>query len=265
MKLDISDILDDWPYEPGSISARRIVGTDGKECIQMRLDMGLLQMATTGRPDGLRPNGCESWLAYYEKALHEHTASDGDDIDFELDAEACEQLRAESVLFYHRYLAEFVLEDYSAVQRDTSRNLRAMDICHAYATEDSDREVMEQYRPYVIMMCTRARALRAFEHSRPKEALAAVKRGIKEISAFHHVYGQEGRVSESNEIQLLGAMATEIESSLPVAPSERCRRKLAKAIEEERYEDAAELRDELRRITKKTENTENPLGKHKST
>ncbi len=257
MNIDISDILKDWPYEPGSISARRLSGADGKELIQLLLDMGLLQMATTGRPDGLRPHGCESWLGYYEKALQEHTANDGSDIGFELDAQACEQLRAESVLYYHRYLAEFVLEDYSAVQRDTTRNLRAMDMCHAYATDESDRQMMEQYRPYVIMMCTRGRALRAFQHSRPTEALTAVKRGIEEISAFHHIYGQDERVSDSNEIQLLGAMAREIESSLPVDPAEQCRRELAKAVEEERYEDAAAIRDELRRITGKVSENRN--------
>lgn len=259
MNLDIGDILKDWPYESGSISARRIISADGEEYIQMRLDMGLLQMATTGRPDGLRPHGCESWLAYYEKALQEHIANEGSDLGFELDSEACEQLRTESVLYYHRYLAEFVLEDYSAVQRDTTRNLRVMDMCHAYAAGESDRQIMEQYRPYVIMMCTRGRALRAFQHSRPREALAAVKRGIEEISAFHHIYGQEDHVSGSNEIQLLGAMAREIESSLPVDPAERCRRELAKAVEEERYEDAAKLRDELRHITESMpENRSNP-------
>ena len=45
MSFDISDILADWPYEPGQISARKITGDDGKEKIQLRLDLGLLQMA----------------------------------------------------------------------------------------------------------------------------------------------------------------------------------------------------------------------------
>ena len=37
--------------------ARKIVGEDGKEKLQVRLDLGLLQMELNGRPDGERPHG----------------------------------------------------------------------------------------------------------------------------------------------------------------------------------------------------------------
>lgn len=65
MSLDISGALRDWPPEPGQIQVRRILGIDLKEKIQLRVDLGVLQMETAGRPDGERPHGCECLLAYY--------------------------------------------------------------------------------------------------------------------------------------------------------------------------------------------------------
>jgi hypothetical protein len=49
---DLRLITTDWPYEPGQINVRKIRGVDNRIKIQMRLDLGLLQMEMTGRPDG---------------------------------------------------------------------------------------------------------------------------------------------------------------------------------------------------------------------
>ena len=38
MSLDISHILEDWPFEPGKVTARRVRGDDGRDKIQLRLD-----------------------------------------------------------------------------------------------------------------------------------------------------------------------------------------------------------------------------------
>ena len=246
MSLDISSILKDWPYHPGRVSARRICGDDGCDRIQLRLDMGLLQMEASGRPDGTRPHGQESLLAYYEQQLRHYTEEHDGEEGFELDEGACELLRAEGVMYYHRYLAEFVLEDYDAVERDTVRNLRLMDFCSSYAEGDSDRYVLEQYRPYVLMMRTRALAQKALSDSRPKAALAAVNEGTEAIEAFYSRFGQDELASGSGEVAILRAMAKEIESRIPADPRLKLREALEKALEEERYEEAASLRDRLR-------------------
>ena len=249
MNLDVSDILGKWPYKPGQVSARRIAGRDGREKIQLRLDLGLLQMETSGRPDGQRPNGHESLLAYHEYRLQrfrdEHDTDDG----FELDEADCETLRGEAAMYYHRYLAEFVLGEYEAVERDTMRNLRLMELCRRYAREESDRYVLEQYRPYVILMRTRARGQLALEASRPKSALAAVRKGIKEIEAFYENFGDEKMLENSSEIAVLHAMAKEVESKIPVDPIQKLREQLAEAVAAEQYERAADLRDQLQRAT----------------
>ena len=63
---DIRGILDEWEYEPDQIQVRMIRGEDGQDRIQMRIDLGLIQMELAGRPDGQRPHGFESLLESYE-------------------------------------------------------------------------------------------------------------------------------------------------------------------------------------------------------
>ena len=62
---DIVPLLKGWDYEPGTINVRKINGLDGRQKLQMRLDLGLLQMELTGRPDGAKPHGFDSLLEYY--------------------------------------------------------------------------------------------------------------------------------------------------------------------------------------------------------
>ncbi len=248
MSLDISSILKDWPYEPGQVTARKIRGDDGHEKIQLRLDVGILQMESAGRPDGRRPHGFESLYDYHAHRLEQHIQERGAPDGFDLDERACEELRAESVMYYHRYLAEFVLEDFEAVERDTNRNLRLFDLCRTYAREESDRFVMEQYRPYVIMMNARARARISLRENRPKSGLAAVRQGIASIQSFYHDLGQDKLAAASTEIAVLRGLAKEAEAKIPVDPMRQLRQKLNKAVRQEHYEEAAALRDEIRRL-----------------
>src|SRR5947208_2069523 len=51
---DVNWIVDAWDYNPHEVTVRRVRGRDGNERIQMRLDLGVLQMEPSGRPDGQR-------------------------------------------------------------------------------------------------------------------------------------------------------------------------------------------------------------------
>ena len=247
MSFDIGGILRGWPYEPGHVMARRIRGADGRNKIQLRLDLGVLQMETSGRPDGRRPHGRESLLDHYEQKLRKHVEQHGAEEGFGLDERACELLRSEGVMYYHRYLAGFVLEDYEMVVRDAARNLRLFDFCRVHAKEDSDRHVLEQYRPYVIMMCARAKGMIALRDNRPKAAHDAVQKGVEDIRLFYSQFGQDEDLAACGEVAILRGLAKEIEARIPVDPLKKLRRALAKAVEDERYEEAASLRDQIRR------------------
>src|SRR5580704_9914808 len=103
MSFDISSLLDQWDYQPGQVVVRRFRGKDGIDKIQLRVDLGLLQMNATGRPDGKRPFGRESLLEHYaglrEKFQIEHGA---DDKEFRLGPEDCAKLQQEAIQYHHR-------------------------------------------------------------------------------------------------------------------------------------------------------------------
>jgi hypothetical protein len=245
---DLRRILAGWDYEPNQITVRKITGDDGAVKIQMRLDLGLLQMEVAGRPDGQRPHGYESCLHYHEHEFEEHIEKNGTELGFELSTEECQALREEAVQYYHRYLAEFVLEDFQGVERDTSRNLRVLDLCSAYAQEESDREVLEQYRPYLIMMNTRAQVHLALRKGSFKTALARVNAGLTMIKEIMSDAGMEERFEESTEVSILLALRSEIAARLPADPIQKLEDELAKAVAEERYEDAIVLRERMQAI-----------------
>src|SRR5918999_5683143 len=106
---DITPVLKGWDYESGTINVRKINGLDGAPKLQMRLDLGLLQMEMDGRPDGAKPHGCESLLEYFEDQLRDHRKRTGTELGFHLTEEQCQSLREEAVMYYHRYLSLFIL------------------------------------------------------------------------------------------------------------------------------------------------------------
>jgi hypothetical protein len=242
---DITPVLKGWDYESGTINVRKINGVDGTPKLQMRLDLGLLQMEMSGRPDGTKPHGFESLLEFYESQLAEHRRTNGSDLGFHLSNEQCQSLREESLMYYQRYLSLFVLEEFAGVVRDTSRNIRVLDLCSRFAIEEQDRVVLEQYRPYITMMNARASAYLQLKSGRPAEALRTVESGLKSIKEFFTKFGQEEAYGRSNEVRVLKRFSREIRRKLPVNPMDRLQRKLDRAVKKEEYEEAARLRDKI--------------------
>lgn len=248
---DITPVLRGWDYEPGTINVRKIYGADGNPKLQMRLDLGLLQMEMTGRPDGSRPHGCESLLEYFESQLADHCRRNGTELGFQITTADCQSLREEAVMYYHRYLSLFVLEEFPGVVRDTDRNLRVLDLCGKFAAEEHDRLVLEQYRPYITMMNARAKASLLCKEERHREALRVVQEGLAEIKEFFSRFGQEEAYTGSNEVKVLKRFSREIRRKLPVNPVDQLQRKLQRAVKNEAYEEAARLRDKLLSLQKR--------------
>jgi hypothetical protein len=242
---DITPVLKGWDYESGTINVRKINGVDGAPKLQMRLDLGLLQMEMNGRPDGSRPHGFESLLEYHEDQLADYRRMNGSDIGFALSSEQCQQLREESLMYYQRYLSLFVLEEFSGVVRDTSRNLRVLDLCGKFGIDEQDRLMLEQYRPYITMMNVRAAASLHLKAKRPNDAQRTVEKGLEGIQEFFSKFGQDEAFSHSNEVRVLKRFAREIRKKLPVSPMQKLQRKLERAVKNEEYEEAARLRDKI--------------------
>ena len=245
---DLRPILGGWEFEPGQITVRKIVGLDGAVKIQMRLDLGVLQMESTGRPDGTRPNGHESLLDGHVIEIGEYERRNGTQLGFEFSAEECAELRDEAVMYYYRYLALFVLEEFEAVERDTARNLEVLNLCRQFASEPYDRFVLEQYRPYILMMNTRAKAHGALAAKTYRAGIAHVDAGLKAIRDFLETVGQSDSFDEVNEVCILRELREQIQQKLPLPPIDDLRNQLQHAVDREEYEEAARLRDEIREL-----------------
>ena len=252
MNKDIGLILNGWPYNSNEVTVRKIVGLDGRDKIQMRLDLGVLQMELDGRPDGERPKGHESLLEWQESRRERHSArhgeDNGEDNRFALSDEDCSDLKQEAMQYYYRYLSLFHLGDYDLVIRDTERNLRAFDFIRENAEEDSDRFSLEQFRPYVLMMNTRAQACLQLEDNEFTLALDLIDDGIERIEEFLREVGREDLVESCREINFLEEWKERIRNNRPLSLEEKLRDELRLAVESENYERAAQLRDQIKEI-----------------
>lgn len=241
---DLRPLLDAWPYRPES--AVRILRTaDGREIIQVRRPLGIDQFEADGRPDGLRPQGCESWLDYYlerKRALEQQTTRRR---TFRLSHRDCERLHEEGVIYYYRYVLFFQLEDFVRVVRDTERNMRMFDLVHEYADLDEDRVLMDQYRPYILRMSAVAKAMIFSKAGNPEAAIAAAESTIQTIRDLPVVDSETFAMERERSIELLKATADELRRNRPLSALERLEHDLAKAIAAERYEDAARIRDQI--------------------
>ena len=96
MDYDIGDLLSAWQFDPEEFHARQIKSKDGVEKIQIRIDMGILQLEMQGRPDGQQPHGHNSLLDYYEDMLQNHQQKCDAEEHFSLEGEECEDLFQEA-------------------------------------------------------------------------------------------------------------------------------------------------------------------------
>jgi hypothetical protein len=243
---DLTDLLRSWSYQPGKINARKIEGIDGREKLQVRIELGTLQMEILGRPDGERPHGHESLLHHHRERLRRYIQQAGNEIGFVLSSDECRALREEAVQYYHRYVARFSLGDFEGVVADTIRNLEVFDLCNDFGATEEDRSVLEQIRPSVIMMRTRGEAELAMSLEHPKQALASIDRGLSEIKDAFDDADASDRYDTSNEVQLLRGMRELLIPKLPSSQRAELLERLKAALDAENYELAAILRDELR-------------------
>lgn len=255
MGLDISRILEGWSYDPDDVRVRIVTGDDGREKIQLRLDLGLLQMEMNGRPDGTQPEGAESWLDHYEARAAKRAHDKPEAAPMRLSHDDCQRLLAEGVQYYHRYVSFWNLKRYDLCERDTARNLRLFAFVRKHARQERDKLLFDQWRPYVLMMHARAVATPRVARHELQPALEAIDAGIEGIREFLAEYNQEERAEECQELQQLERWRDELLNitgeqtpSDPATPGEQLRADLMAAVADERYEDAARLRDQLRAL-----------------
>ncbi|HEY0368393.1 MAG TPA: hypothetical protein VGC85_02240, partial [Chthoniobacterales bacterium] len=233
MSLDLNTLLNGWPHEQGAINVRKILGLDGREKLQLRIDLGMLQMELTGRPDGSRPHNCESLLAFHQKRA---ARVEGRGDTYELTPEQCNELQQEGIQYYHRYLSLFQINDYAGVIRDTQRNLDLFQFVAEHTQREDIAWSFQQFRPYVMMMNTRAKASILLAEGKFGEAISQIEDGRELIEDFFLNSNFPELAQKSSEIAFLDEWLEEVRSKRPLSKLEVMQREMEVAIKSEMYE-----------------------------
>jgi hypothetical protein len=249
MNFDISRLLDDWEYQPGQVVVRRFKGRDGIEKIQLRVDLGILQMNATGRPDGKRPMGRDSWFDHYQAQFAKHEeAARKSGAEFALSAGDCAKLQQEFIQYHHRYICLFQLGDFEGALRDTERNLDVLEFAEAYADTSELAWSLLQFFPQVLMMRARAEGNLLLQAKENAGACTYLRDCVEQLRAFYREHARLELIEQSGELQSLELWLQEIETNRPLSKREKLERDLRQAVESEDYERAARVRDMLKNL-----------------
>jgi len=233
----LDHILVEWHYSPGQLLVRQVQGADGREVLQMRVDLGILQLECTGRPDGVKPEGFDTYYDYLVSLARKEGEL------YQLDEESCHEIDREFYQFYHRRICWLNFKRYAEVVRDSEHTLALMDFSTAHSPDPEWSLLHEQYRPFVMFHMIQAKALIALESTNPALAIENIDSGLGELAKVFEKHNASEHFEKDAFVNKLREMRASISEHHKLGPtlSER----LAKAIATENYELAAELRDRM--------------------
>ncbi len=235
--FNLDDLFQDWPFDPSMISVRLGTGRDEREVILMRIEMGVLQLETTHRPDGTRPEGADS---YFDHLLQLEMVSQG---EFKLTEDQCFEVDREFVQFYHRRICWLALQRYREASQDAEHSLKMMDFCRKHSPDEQWTLTHEQYRPFVMYHRIQAAALAVLEDDSAEEAVQTINHGLEQLRTVFVENDVEEHYEEDELVARLIELRETLRSQFEVGQT--LQERLSEAVAKEQYELAARLRDEL--------------------
>ncbi len=258
MSDDISYILQNWNPSPKEKGYRKIKGEDGREKIQIRVHgcivnnlettfEGVLQMSLDGRPDDIRPHNRDFSLDYYIEKLEEYKKEHNDSEDgFVLDNESYEELFEESSKIYNRYVLLNLLDEQEKVVRDTERNMKLFRFVNRYAANEDDKINLEKWWPYILSLNGEAKASIYMNKKEYDLALLTIQETRKKIENLEEIDAKEFKFGKKRSKKFLENLEKIIMKSAPSGLN-ILNKKLDKAVKKENYEEAATIRDAIRK------------------
>ena len=238
-KKHIDDILREWEFDADEVNVRLVKASDRRDVLQMRIDMGVLQLEVDGRPDGELLQGFDTMC----DLLAAETLDVGE--DFVMTDEHCREADREFVQFYHRRVCWLALRQYENAVRDAAHTLNLMDICRRHSPDEEWTLTHEQYRPFVLFHHTQAGALAALEDGPDgaEAAISAINDGLDRLRLFFDDFELEERFEGDEFVSRLVELRESVRERFEVGRT--LHEQLAEAVESEQYELAARLRDQL--------------------
>ena len=251
MTLDLQDLVADWDYRAGEICARTVVGRDGSELLQLRVDLGIMQMFLDGRPDGARHHGLPTVLDYIR---HEMRLGRN-----ELLAEDWRELEREMYQINYRRLAlSSLVEDclgrneIEAARIHLQRALRDIEACldHIRVTVENPTCQLsvncQALRPTLVFHRGRLCVQLAIVEEHYEEAVEAADESRRELKELLAEIGLDDEQQEDDPgVVFLYELGQRLRQEYGISMTTRER--LEKAIDSDDFEAAARLRDELQR------------------
>ncbi len=242
MSQDIDAALEGWHFKPGIVQARLVEAREGRPVIQMRVDLGILQIETTGRPDGTRPHGCVTYFKYLQQQARAAARADK---TFVLTEEQALEADREFVQFYHRRISWLALRNFVKAVEDADHTLAFMDFVRDHSPSEEYTQAHEQYRGFVLFQRTQAAAAGAVEKEDAEGAIDEIRSGLEKMRAFFAAYDAEEQMEEDGMVQQLRKMEKSLRQTHGIAAT--LHEQLDEAVAKEDYETAARLRDALRK------------------
>ena len=164
--------------------SREIRARDGRMVLQIRVELGVLQLEVVGRPDGTRPHGFATYLEYLRyRAAGRGQVPGGKAPSWTMAPEHCLEADREFVQFYHRRIAWLALHKFDKALLDADHTLALMDFVRWHGLDDDYIASHERFRGLVLFQRTQAAAALALERRRPEEAIDTIREGIEQLMA----------------------------------------------------------------------------------
>ena len=157
---------------------------DGREVVIVQPNaFTISRIYATGRPDGMRPHGVDSYYDYFFARLQTYEEQHGTREGFQLESEEWETLFEESFHRYTRYLLFAGIKRWEDVQRDTATNLAVTNLARECAPSEIAWRSY-QYKGYMLMMYSIAKAELSLQADDTAAALQHIDTGIQQIGEF---------------------------------------------------------------------------------
>lgn len=254
MTLDLAPLLKDWKPATSEVCARLFGDRDGVEQIQMRVDMGVLQMFPDGRPDGQGYLGHDSALDYLQSQIR----ADQQTFEAEWDELEREYQQYNYRRLAYQSLAEESLADDNLEEGAVLLARAVADIEHCLEALEMMNEWLEDGAgghaasiPALTFHQARLQARQFAIEGRADEAIESARDGAQRLRDLLEAGGlDEPQCDADAGVRYLEQVVARLRDQFSIRRT--LRERLADAVESEDFGLAARLRDELERRDRTT-------------
>ncbi|MSR41555.1 MAG: hypothetical protein EXS10_06605 [Phycisphaerales bacterium] len=242
----VQEALRGWQPALTEPRARVVTLPDGTEAIQVRLELGLLQMSVTGRPDGIRFGEFETLL---EATLAEGGSHPNAREGVGGHSALASRLRIESAQFQRRAEAWLEARLPERAVADADLALRSLGGAARIAFAAEDRialDAISSARFPLTALRVRAEAAALLAAGLGERVRQSIDAGLERLRVVARDASLGAPFELLSEVLLLSAMRDNLVPKLPGSARTELESRLRAAVLSENYELAAILRDELR-------------------